>query len=278
MSFATPRGVRLDTWRMEDETDPLYADFKDGMISASEFGKASDEMPEHHLFACLALQAKFYSLLCSEKQGKGEAAPPCALQLDTFFPQTVGQLRDSLAAMEGEVAAAMLRAVDEGGVTQEDMEAIKCFDEPALAAWWLRKLDLPRTGGTLPPKKRSLACWLAMELPSVIHALERQVPAPYTRLKAVRVQGNEMQLNYVALRRFLFEHVENAEEDSRAELTLARPQLLKEALDLRFQGGTSRVSAAYDKRLVVPRNLEWEQEHGAIRLTTVPDGYTGAVW
>jgi hypothetical protein len=38
------------------------------------------------------------------------------------------------------------------------------------------------------------------------------------------------------------------------------------------------VSADYGKRVVQPRNAAWEAAHGAVRVTTVPDGYKGAVW
>ena len=63
-----------------------------------------------------------------------------------------------------------------------------------------------------------------------------------------------------------------------APKVLRRAQLLKRSLGLSFVCNNNRVGADYGKRVPQPRDASWEQQHGAVRVTTVPHGYQGTVW
>ena len=125
------------------ERDPLYPEWKDGLIDATRFGKASDELEENRVLACLAMQAKFYSLLVCEK-GEAHApkpALPASLLMVDYFPQTRGQWAEALEsalahAPEDEALQAMGHAFNRLKVVAEPGGAV------ALAAALFRGAEI----------------------------------------------------------------------------------------------------------------------------------------
>lgn len=247
--FASPRGVTLDDWRMQDTSDPLYPEFKDGIMHDSRFGKASDDMASNRVFACLALLAKFYTLLVGEggKAGAPKTELPSTLLMSNHFPQTTGQWRDALEAVEGG------RARDEmleGPPTQGECDEIKAYDARALATWWAS--NRPR-----------VASFDRGEVERVVAQCDMTIHYPYTKLKALRLAGNETSLHYLRMRRLLFDQLEHTAsvvlqraarlsggEGAPPHLSLDRPQLQKRRNDLKFISAKSVATAAYDTRLV----------------------------
>ena len=136
----------------------------------------------------------------------------------------------------------------------EEAAGLRAHDLEALAGWWAVRLR---------GFERS-------ELREVLARCELQIPHPCTKLKAIKLVGNEVELSYARLRRTYLEG---------RTLDLDRSQLRKGQCQLRFIEATSSVAPSeYDKRVVQPRNEEWEAAHGAMRVTTLPAGYEGRSW
>ena len=112
--------------------------------------------------------------------------------------------------------------------------------------------------------------------------LQLVVPYVYTKLKSVRLQGNEVALSYLSVRKLVLDHrahVESGGAPSDApKLELRRSQLKKRNFGLSFECNPNKVGADYGKRTVLPRNADWERRCAAVRITSVPLGYEGEIW
>ena len=108
-----------------------------------------------------------------------------------------------------------------------------------------------------------------------------EVPYVYTKLKSIRLHGNESLLTYLCVRALVLEqraHAEGGETGDAPHLDLRRAQLMKRSLGLSFVCNGNRVTADYGKREPQPRNAAWEAANGAVRVTTLPTGYEGEAW
>ena len=272
LMFAAPKGVTLEEWRpaharaLPVTPDALRAELKDGIVSDSAFGKASNELEHHRLLAIAAPLAKFYSLLLAVDHAveQGAHRPSCTqVATERYFPQTLGQWRAALADVDGDVATEMREAL--ATMDEAQIAAMRCYDAAALAAAWAKRLGL--------------SC---EEAAPTIAQLEVTTPCLYTKLKSIKLVLNELQLNYLAVRNLVLEqhaHYERGGDKASApRLTVGRAQLKKRKHMLDFTSSENHVGADYAKRRVLPRDAEWETRHAALRITSVPHGYEGPVW
>ena len=150
-------------------------------------------------------------------------------------------------------------------MTNEQMDALLAYDESALVDHWRRQLgDASRDA-----------------VAGLVRRLEVTVPYVYTKLKSIKLQGNESLLTYLDVRALVLDqrrYAEGGAGEAAPHLDLRRAQLKKQRLGLSFETNDNRIGAEYQKRVVQPRNAQWEREHGAVRVTTVPYGYEGAIW
>ena len=114
--------------------------------------------------------------------------------------KTVSQLIERLRDIDGPIAAAMLECAQR--MTNEDMDAIGAHDASALCTHWKEQL-----GGFVAHE----------QVASVVAQLERSVPYVYTKLKSIRLQGNESLLTYLTIRRLVLEELARVLEEQARE-------------------------------------------------------------
>jgi hypothetical protein len=294
LMFAAPKGITLDTWRPDQTdwihlTDTLAAELGDGIVSDADFGKASNEVPDHRILAIGAPLAKFYSLLMSKHDG--------SLLVDEYLPQTLRQLKERLCdrecevvrtmneraevisdeemknlSLENEVISAMLEHAE--AMSDDEMKELAPCDKETLTLYWARRFEGGR-GKDFDSKT----------IMSVVTSLEITHPYVYTKIKSILLQGNESLLGYREVRRLMLEThkwaIHDNPELAKPTIEVTRSQLKKrteDGLHLCFESAPNCIGANYVKRKVLQRNTEWEDEHHATRITTIPSGYVGPVW
>ena len=197
LMFAAPKGVTLEQWRPDHPNalpvvPALREELRDGIVHSSQFGKASDELNKHRLMAIAAPLAKFYSLLLAERDGERDGT----LLTERYFPQSLDQLLHALGDLDGRIAEQMRHVA--GGMTNAQMDDLRAYDLDALTRHWATQL------GAEPS---------AVE--PVVRRLERELPYVYTKLKSIRLQGNESLLSYLTcVRALVLEQRAHAEGDA----------------------------------------------------------------
>ena len=159
-------------------------------------------------------------------------------------------------------------------MSDDEMKELAPCDKETLTLYWARRFEGGR-GKDFDSKT----------IMSVVTSLEITHPYVYTKIKSILLQGNESLLGYREVRRLMLEThkwaIHDNPELAKPTIEVTRSQLKKrteDGLHLCFESAPNCIGANYVKRKVLQRNTEWEDEHHATRITTIPSGYVGPVW